>query len=99
MFVVTVTFDANAEQAGSLASLLIEQAQNSLKHEADCLRFDVACNNENPHQFFLYEVYRDAAAFAAHLETEHFTCFNRQAGPLVAGKKVQTWQLFHPREE
>ncbi len=93
MFVVTVTFDAQAGQADSLASLLLEQAQNSLQNEVDCLRFDVARNTENPQQFFLYEIYRDAAAFAAHLETEHFISFNRQAGPLVAGKQVQTWQL------
>lgn len=99
MFVVTVTFDAHADQADSLATLLLEQAQNSLKSEVACLRFDVARSTGNPQQFFLYEIYRDAASFAAHLETEHFISFNRQSGPLVASKQVQTWQLSYPREE
>lgn len=99
MFVVTVIFDTHADQVESFAQLLLEQAQNSLQNEVDCLRFDVARSSENPQQFFLYEIYRDAAAFASHLKTEHFISFNRQAEPLVSGKQVQTWQLSHSREE
>jgi quinol monooxygenase YgiN len=96
MFVVTVTFDAHPDHVDNFARLLLEQAQNSLKNEVACQRFDVARNTENPKQFFLYEIYRDAESFAAHLETEHFICFNRQAEPLVTGKQVQTWQLSYP---
>jgi autoinducer 2-degrading protein len=99
MFVVTVTFEASPGQAENFERMLLKQARNSLQNEVACLRFDVARSTENPQQFFLYEIYQNAAAFSEHLETTHFSSFNLQAGPLVVEKQVQTWQMSPPGEE
>jgi (4S)-4-hydroxy-5-phosphonooxypentane-2,3-dione isomerase len=93
MFVVSVTFTAIPGKAESFEKLLLKQAQNSVENEEDCLRFDIARREDDPQQFFLYEIYRDAEAFAKHLETQHFLSFNQQAGPMVSSKQVQTWRL------
>jgi quinol monooxygenase YgiN len=42
--------------------------------------------------FFLYELYDDEAAFAAHLETPHFKAFDREVAPWVVGKVVHAWR-------
>ncbi len=47
-------------------------AQGSVRDEPGCFRFDINQDLENQNRFYLYEVYRDAAAFEAHRETPHF---------------------------
>ena len=43
-----------------------------MRDEPGCFRFDILRNSEIPTRFHLYEVYRDEAAFQAHLEAPHF---------------------------
>ncbi|MEM7522936.1 MAG: antibiotic biosynthesis monooxygenase [Pseudomonadota bacterium] len=38
---------------------------------------------------FLYEVYDDAAAFDAHLASDHFKDFDAAVAPMVAAKTVR----------
>ena len=40
--------------------------------EPGALRFDVLQHEDDPAQFFLYEVYKDRDAFAAHKRTAHY---------------------------
>ncbi|GAA4915318.1 quinol monooxygenase YgiN [Stackebrandtia albiflava] len=42
-------------------------------------------HEEDDGRFFLYEVWRGDADFAAHMETPHMTGFARRAGDLIAG--------------
>lgn len=93
MFVVTVTFVAKADRQEAMKERLIEQARASLTTEPHCLRFDVVQSTEDPCTFFLYEIYRNAAAFETHLASSHFNAFNQQVTPWVADKQVQTWHL------
>ena len=47
-------------------------ARGSVRDEPGCFRFDILSDPENPNRFYLYEVYRDDAAFEAHQATPHF---------------------------
>jgi quinol monooxygenase YgiN len=93
MFVVTVTFEAFPDRAHEFLARVRQQAADSQSRERDCHRFDVCTDPERPGWVFLYELYSDAAAFRAHLESEHFKAFDAETGPMLRSKAVETWQL------
>ena len=61
----------------------LENAAQSLR-EPGVARFDVAQDLEDPSRFVLVEVYRDAAAPAAHKETAHYQTWRDAVAPLMA---------------
>jgi quinol monooxygenase YgiN len=93
MFVVTVSFVVVPAHAAVFLAHVGKQASDSLEGEPGCHRFDVCIDPDRPERVFLYEIYADAAAFGAHLETAHFKAFEREAGPMLVSKTVETWQL------
>ena len=72
MFSVFVTINIKPGCAEEFTQASLGDAQGSVRDEPGCFRFDILRDVENPDRFYLYEVYRDAAAFDAHLETPHF---------------------------
>jgi quinol monooxygenase YgiN len=51
---------------------IVADARGSTTNEPGCLRFDVVQDPNDPDRVWLYEVYRDEAAFQAHTQTPHF---------------------------
>ena len=96
MFAVTVTFEIKAGHEAEFLARMTRQAAESLAREPDCLQFDVCRPPEHAGTVFLYEIYRDEAAFQAHLESAHFKDFDAGVGPWVEAKQVQTWQRLAP---
>ena len=92
MFVVTVNFKIRAGQEEAFREAVLDQARNSLRLEPDCQQFDVCRNPETTGEVFLYEVYKDAAAFEVHQKTEHFAAFGARVKDLVDTKTVSTWE-------
>lgn len=91
MFVVTVQFKIHPGREAAFLSRVSEQARDSLAREDDCLQFDVATPADRQDEVFLYEIYRDAAAFQAHLASAHFKAFDAAVADWVAQKSVATW--------
>ncbi|MDN6857226.1 putative quinol monooxygenase [Pseudomonas sp. CAN2814] len=54
-------------------------AAASVASEPGCLVFDVSQDRLDPELIYLYEIYRDDAAYEAHTQTTHF----RDSRPLV----------------
>ncbi|EJT84797.1 antibiotic biosynthesis monooxygenase [Pseudomonas putida S11] len=54
-------------------------AAASVATEPGCLVFDVSQDRADPEVIYLYEIYRDDAAYEAHSQTAHF----RDSRPLV----------------
>ena len=52
--------------------------------EPGVLRFDVVQQTDAPAKFVLIEVYRDAAAAAAHKETPHYPVWRDTVAPMMA---------------
>ena len=96
MFAVTVTFTVKPGHEAAFLERVKRQAAESLSRETDCLQFDVCHPAEGAATVFLYEIYRDEAAFKAHLETSHFKDFDAEAGPWLAAKEVRTWLRAGP---
>ena len=78
---VQVKVNPGAEEAFRRATL--ENAAASLR-EPGVARFDFAQDLEDPSRFVLVEVYRDAAASAAHKETGHYRTWRDAVAPLMA---------------
>ncbi len=55
--------------------------------EPGCRRFDVLCDQSTPNRFYLYEIYVDAEAIAAHRETSHYQQWAATVGPMMAGPR------------
>ncbi len=92
MFVVTVDFVIKPHCEAAFVEAMNTQAYNSLHNEDGCLQFDVCQDLEDPRKIFLYEVYRDAAAFDIHLKTDHFLDFDATVRDWTAAKTARQWQ-------
>ncbi|GAB5463250.1 putative quinol monooxygenase [Tritonibacter mobilis] len=91
MYVVTVTFTLHPGCLSEFLPLMVENARLSRAEEPGCRQFDVCTARVEGavDEVFLYEVYDDDAAFAAHLESAHFKTFDAAVAGLVAAKDVR----------
>ena len=91
MYVIAVVFVIREGHEAQFLARVKQQAEDSLAREDDCLQFDVCADPADPKRIFLYEIYRDEAAFQHHLETEHFKDFDAAVADWVADKTVEAW--------
>lgn len=68
---LAVTWEARAGEAEAVADIL-RRMTVAVRSEPGVLRFEPHRSPSNDHVFFLYELFADEAAFAAHQKTDHF---------------------------
>lgn len=93
MFVVTVQFSVDPQHLDAFMREMVANARDSRQREPGCLAFDVCQDASAPEQVFLYEIYRDAAAFEQHKREAHFLAFDRTVAPWVRHKAIRTLAL------
>ena len=98
MFVITVRFKIRPEHVEDFMAAMNENAALSFKNEEGCLQFDVCVAPDDPTDVFLYERYRDRAAFDAHKETDHFKAFDKNTADWIAAKSVAALHRAWPDE-
>lgn len=64
---------------------LIRAYGRRVELEEGNLEFRIFTQRDAPKSFFVYETYRDDAAFQAHISTEYGRIFNEELAPLVIG--------------
>ncbi|AYG46739.1 antibiotic biosynthesis monooxygenase [Pseudomonas sp. Leaf58] len=69
--------------AEAFLSAIKANAHASVATEPGCLVFDVAQDRVDPEVIYLYEIYRDDAAYEAHTQTAHFRASRPQVEPLI----------------
>ena len=69
--------------AGDTVAELIGDYAHVVRAESGTVVFDVYRRDEQPDRFFVFEVYRDRAAFEAHIGAPAGGAFNRALGPLI----------------
>ena len=85
-YVLAVTWTAKAGNEEAVHALLRQLGQAS-RVEAGLINYITHVDPENPREFFIYEMYRDASGLEAHQETEHFQeLVLRQALPLLENR-------------
>lgn len=92
MYAVTVIFTIKPDRMAKFMPLMEENATTSLRDEDGCHQFDICTDPSVADQVFLYELYSDRAAFAAHMETAHFTAFDKATSDMIATKTVQCYE-------
>lgn len=96
MFVVTVVFRPNPDDAAAFREAIVANARATRALEPGCRQFDVAVDGGGDGTVFLYEVYDDRAAFDRHLVTAHFRDFDARTRGWVAQKDVRFFERVDP---
>lgn len=92
-FAITVAFELVEGAFPEFHRLLTQNAALSVELEPDCLRFDVLTPTDTaiPTHVFIYEIYRDRAAFDLHLASDHFRQFDQKSRDLVLSKTIMAY--------
>jgi autoinducer 2-degrading protein len=95
VFAITVAFELVEGAFPEFHRLVAENAALSVGLEPDCLRFDVLTPADAvvPTHVFLYEIYRDRAAFDLHLASDHFRQFDQRSRDLVLSKTAVAYRV------
>lgn len=96
MHAVLVWFDVIPERLEDFRAAMLTQAENSMNLEPGCRYFDVCVSDDFPNRVFLYELYTDAAAFQAHLDSAHFKDFAGKVAPWITRRTIENWRRIHP---
>ena len=86
MFIVHVHVHVKPECVEAFKIATLANARASLQ-EPGVARFDVVQQQDDPTRFVLVEVYRDAAAAAAHKETPHYPIWRDTVAPMMAAPR------------
>jgi|SaaInlStandDraft_1057018.scaffolds.fasta_scaffold117078_2 (4S)-4-hydroxy-5-phosphonooxypentane-2,3-dione isomerase len=91
MLVVTVDFKAKSDKVEQFREAILYQARSSRENEVGCQQFDVVQSQEDPSRFFVYEIYRDEAAFEVHKGSEHSARTNIAVTGLLDERELTIW--------
>ncbi|MBT8227180.1 MAG: antibiotic biosynthesis monooxygenase [Dactylosporangium sp.] len=89
MLVVHVHVAVEVEQVDGFLKATLINAQASVG-EPGVVRFDVVQDEADPTHIVLIEVYRDAAAAAAHKETPHYAIWRDTVAGMMARPRTST---------
>jgi len=71
MYVIIASMKIKEGHKEAFIEALLKDAQASVRDEVDCFRFDVIQDAGDSNLVWLYEVYKDEAAFQTHLKSPH----------------------------
>jgi (4S)-4-hydroxy-5-phosphonooxypentane-2,3-dione isomerase len=100
-FALLVSLRIRPEGRDTFLTAIEDNARASLRNEPGCLRFDVVADQADDDHFLLYEIYEDAAAFAAHKATPHFERWRAAAAVCLRdddGQVNTAGTLIYPTE-
>ena len=92
MFIVHVHVQVKPECVEAFKAATLANARAS-GQEPGVARFDVVQQADDPAKFILVEVYRDAAASAAHKETKHYPVWRDTVAAMMAAPRTSV--KFH----
>ncbi len=72
MYVILAPIEIKPGFKDRFVEEMLGDARGSVNNEPGCLRFDVIQDSDNPDKIWLYEVYKDEAAFQEHEKAPHF---------------------------
>lgn len=88
MLIAIIHVQVKSEFIEPFKQATLANARASLK-EPGVVRFDVVQQQEDPARFVFVEVYRDAAAVAAHKETAHYPVWRDTVAPMMAEPRTR----------
>ncbi len=99
MLIVLVHVQVKPDCIEAFKTATLANARASVQ-EPGVVRFDVVQQADDPTRFVLVEVYRDAAANAAHKETKHYPVWrDAVAGMMVVPRTSVKFQNIFPDDQ
>ncbi|MCM0148747.1 antibiotic biosynthesis monooxygenase [Photobacterium galatheae] len=95
MFCIVVKNTVKAGYREQYLAIMKENAKASVENEAGCLVFDVLVTQQDDHCFYLYEIYINEAALAAHKQTTHYLESRKQLAGLIEDQSVLRCDVMH----
>jgi autoinducer 2-degrading protein len=86
MFSLVVQMEVRPGRREEFLAGIAANAEASVADEPGCLRFDSSSVDGDENRFLLYELYRDAEAFAAHKAAPHFARWRTVAEQVLVGQ-------------
>jgi (4S)-4-hydroxy-5-phosphonooxypentane-2,3-dione isomerase len=83
LYINAVDIDIVPGQVDNFLTALKENGAASV-HEPGCRAFNIAVSQKDANHVFVFEVYDNAAAFDAHLQTDHFKKHATTAKDMIA---------------
>jgi (4S)-4-hydroxy-5-phosphonooxypentane-2,3-dione isomerase len=96
MKALVVEFVIDRPHVAAFRDAIIENALASTVTEPGCRQFDVCTDPQRDNVFFLYELYDDDAAIAAHMASAHFQHMNTLTQNWVEKKTVWRYDRIAP---
>jgi len=87
MIVRGITVFVKHESIEDFKTAILENRRGSIQ-EPGVLRFDVLQSDDDPKEFYLYEVYVDEPATLAHKETRHYKKWKQTVEPMMADTRI-----------
>ena len=72
MYIIVAPIQIKEGHKDEFMEAMLDDAKGSVNYEPGCLRFDVVQDAADSNRVWLYEVYKDEAAFQAHTQAPHF---------------------------
>ena len=72
MYIIIAPVQIKEGHKDEFIEAMLDDAKGSVNDEPGCLRFDVVQDAADANRVWLYEVYKDEAAFQAHTQAPHF---------------------------
>lgn len=94
MFVVLAVYDVEPASADRFRRTFLAHVRTSLGEDEDCLRFDLADDENVPGRFLSWQIFTTKDAFDAHVATRHQEAFERIIAGWVRAKSVETYRLI-----
>ena len=95
MFSLMVQLQVQPERREEFLAAIAANAEDSVREEPGCLRFDVSAVEDDENRFVLYELYTDAEAFEAHRAAPHFARWRAVADRVLAAQVNIRGALLH----
>jgi quinol monooxygenase YgiN len=87
-YVRIAELEIDPAQVDAFATALREVGQASVRSEEGCLVLYAVAEKDNPGRVRVFEIYRDPAAYQAHLLTPHFKRFRATTDGMVESRRL-----------
>ena len=87
-YVRVAELEIDPARVDAFAAAIREVGQASVRSEDGCLVLYAVAEKRNPARIRVFEVYRDPAAYQAHLQTPHFKKFRATTAVMVKSRRL-----------
>ena len=88
LYINAVEIDVVPGQIENYLAAIKEVGAAAIKTEPGCSEFNITVSQKDPNHLFIFEVYDNAAAFDAHLKSDHYKKYAAAAKDIVAKREV-----------